>query len=209
MNNSKLEFEQVYAEFQPKVYRYLVRLIGVKEAEDLAQDVFVKVAKALGTFDDPAHLSTWIYHIATNASIDKMRSRSSKQLAAEIHSLTDADLNDKNVRSGKRQRSVEEQIMRKQMNECIQANIAILPEGYRLVLTLSELEGFKNSEIAVILGLSLGTVKIRLHRAKQKLKGLLLANCNFYRTECCGRLVCEPKGFATKNIKRLAAKNTD
>jgi DNA-directed RNA polymerase specialized sigma24 family protein len=74
-----------------------------------------------------------------------------KHPPSETHSLTDVDLNAKNDRPGSRQRSVEEQIARKQMNECIQANIAALPEGYRLILTLKELEGFKNSEIAAIL----------------------------------------------------------
>jgi len=209
MINSELEFEQVYADFQPPIYRYLTRLIGIKEAEDLTQDVFIKIGKALGTFKNRSQLSTWIYQIATNAAIDRMRSHSFKQEAAEAYSVTEAVLNEKGIGSNKRPRSIEEQIIRKEMNECIQEFVASLPANYRTVLVLSEMEGLKNSEIAAILGVSVGTVKIRLNRARERLKELLLANCNFYRTECCGRLACERKRPVPRNIKPFSAKNTD
>jgi RNA polymerase sigma-70 factor (ECF subfamily) len=71
--------------------------------------------------------------------------------------------------------------------------------------SLSELEGLKNSEIAAILGLTLNTVKIRLHRAKEKLRAELAANCIFYRTDC-NQLACEPKGPFRKKGKPLPAK---
>ena len=69
------------------------------------------------------------------------------------------------------------------MNECIRDFIEKLPEAYRTVLVLGELEGLRNKEIAEILGVTLDTVKIRLHRAREKLKEELVAHCDSYWIE--------------------------
>ena len=69
------------------------------------------------------------------------------------------------------------------MNECIQGFITKLPENYRTILVLSEFDGFKNDEIAKILGVSLETVKIRLHRGREKLKEVLGEHCEPYWIE--------------------------
>ena len=71
-------------------------------------------------------------------------------------------------------------LIENEMNECVRNYINTLPENYRSVLVLSELEVLKNLEIAEILGLTLDTVKIRLHRARARLKKVLQGNCNFY-----------------------------
>jgi RNA polymerase sigma-70 factor, ECF subfamily len=195
MTVPQLEFEQIYKQFQPRIHRYLTRLTGVKDAEDLTQDVFMKVNKALPAFRNEALLSTWIYKIATNAAIDKARSGSLKEETIRESGLEEADLaaiagqNDyRRAASG----SVEDQVVRSEMTECIRRYVAALPGNYRSVVILSELEGLKDSEIASVLELSLSTVKIRLHRAREKLKQVLAANCTFYRTEC-NVLACEPK----------------
>jgi RNA polymerase sigma-70 factor (ECF subfamily) len=67
-------FEEVYSEFQPKLYRYFVRLVGEREAEDLTQETMVKVNNALERFRGESSLSTWIYSIATNVARDRYRS---------------------------------------------------------------------------------------------------------------------------------------
>lgn len=205
MVNNEMEFEQVFAIFQPRIYRYLKRLVGINEVEDLTQDVFIKIGKALAMFKNQSQLSTWVYKIATNAAIDRMRNRSFQQEAIE-NCLTDRAVNERAICSCKKSLSIEEQVIRKEMNECIQGYIASLPENYRTVIVLSEMEGFPNSEIAAILGLSISTVKIRLYRAKRRLKELLKANCNFYRTEY-NELACEPQKHAAKNIKTIAMKH--
>ncbi|HML35114.1 MULTISPECIES: RNA polymerase sigma factor [Sporomusa] len=194
MGTHELQFDQVYAEFQPKIYRYLTRLIGLKDAEDVTQDVFIKVNRALHTFKKDSQLSTWIYQIATNAAIDRMRSQPFKQESAEQFNESDIDrLAAKNTYSYKKPLLIEDQVVRQEMNECIRNFVMDLPENYRTVAVLSEIEGLKDSEIAAILGVSINTVKIRLHRAKNNLRKLLLANCNFYRTDC-NELACEQKG---------------
>src|SRR3990170_1473164 len=74
MRSAMLEFEQIHAAFRAKIHRYLLRMVGEYEAEDLAQEVFVKVSQALKTFRGESELSTWIYRIATNADLDRFRS---------------------------------------------------------------------------------------------------------------------------------------
>jgi RNA polymerase sigma-70 factor (ECF subfamily) len=76
MNTIGLEFEHIHAAFRPKIERYLTRMIGEYEAEDLTQDVFVRISQALKTFRGECELSTWIYRIATNAALDRLRSPS-------------------------------------------------------------------------------------------------------------------------------------
>jgi RNA polymerase sigma-70 factor (ECF subfamily) len=68
-----VEFEEIYAEFQPKILNYLSRLMRRNEAEDTAQEVFTKVSRGLDSFKGQSRLSTWIYRIATNTAIDKLR----------------------------------------------------------------------------------------------------------------------------------------
>ncbi|QJW46829.1 hypothetical protein HA075_14035 [bacterium BFN5] len=84
------------------------------------------------------------------------------------------------------------------MNECINAYIETLPEKYRTILILSEIEGLKNQVIAEITDLNIGIVKIRLNRAKEKIKQILLEKFDFYQTSCCGKLACEPIGTIPK-----------
>lgn len=186
------DFEQLYATFEPKINRYLHRLLDPEDAVEVTQDVFFRAGKSLCSFNEASKLSTWLYKIATNAAIDKMRSRSYKQRASEITGMTESGF-DENARYLDRERcSVEEQIIRREMGECIQRYVSSLPDKYRIVLVLSEMEGLKHSQIAVIVGLSLDTVKIRYHRAKKMLRHLLTENCHFYRTDS-NELACESK----------------
>jgi RNA polymerase sigma-70 factor (ECF subfamily) len=173
-------------------------LVGEAEAEDLAQDVFVKVNQKLKTFSGESRLlSTWLYRIATNVALDRLRSpsfqkmvrdRLSKDSVAEGEIATEVKV----VWTGMKAPSVEQQLIRKEMNDCIRNFVEKLPENYKTVLVLSELEGLQNQEIAEILGLTLDTVKIRLHRARGKLKKELETHCNFYRDER-NELACDLK----------------
>lgn len=87
---------------------------------------------------------------------------------------------------------MEQQLIRREMNDCVQQFVANLPADYRSVMILSELKGLSNRRIAEVLGLSLATVKIRLHRARARLKADLAAGCSFYRDDR-NELACEPK----------------
>lgn len=176
------EFQEVYSAFHGKVRRYLTRLVGEHEAEDLTQEVFIKVSHGLIHFRGTAALSTWIYRIATNTALDKLRSPSFQRLAQEMLLIeSDEREEDKYIQFRGSVPSVDQQLIRKEMNACIRTVIKKLPEDYRTVIVLSELEELKNHEIAEILQVSLDTVKIRLHRARTKLKQELENLCCFYR----------------------------
>jgi RNA polymerase sigma-70 factor (ECF subfamily) len=172
-----LEFEEVHETFRPKIHRYLVRLVGEGEAEDLTQEVFVKVNRALKTFRGESQLSTWIYRIATNTALDKMRTSSFRQETGQI-SFDDAnETESKDLWTGEEMPSLEQQLLRIERNECFMEFVHRLPVKYRTVVVLSELEELKNSEITEILGLSLDVVKIRLHRGRTRLLQELKAHC--------------------------------
>ena len=204
MTGNDQEFHSIYKTFHPKIVRYLTHMVGRRDAEDLTQEVFVKVTQALKTFRGESQLSTWIYRIATNAALDKLRSPSFRRtgeesLSKESFEEGETEIADKDPWTGEETPSVETSLIRKEMNKCILDIVETLSENYRTVVFLSELEGFKNEEIAEILGLSLDTVKIRLHRARSRLRKELENHCTFYRDER-NELACDPKEF--QEIKR-------
>jgi RNA polymerase sigma-70 factor, ECF subfamily len=177
MSVNELEFQNIYDTYQPRILRFLVRLVGEPEAEDLAQEVFVKISQAIKTFRGESKLSTWLYRIATNAAIDRIRNVSFRQ-GAELSLLDDLnETGDKDVWTGEEAPSLEQQLMRKEMYECFMDYVKRLPANYRTVVVLSELEEFANSEIAEILGLSLDVVKIRLYRGRTRLLQELRTHC--------------------------------
>ena len=176
-----LDITQIYKEFHPKILRYLERLTGEKEeARDLAQEVFLKVDQGLSKFEGRASLSTWIYRIATNLSHDRFRSASFQK--GKKQTLTDEFIEenkeDKNVWTGEREVSAEQQLEGKEMSGCINRYIYDLNESYQQVLVLSEYEGLKNKEIASILGITIDTVKIRIHRGRTQLKKRMEKGCD-------------------------------
>ena len=198
MGNREVKFHEIHDTFRPKILRYLTNLVGRRDAEDLTQEVFVKVNQALKTFRGESQLSTWIYRIATNVALDKLRSPSFRQtggksLSGDSIGESEIEIMDKNPWTGENTPSIETSVVRKEMNQCIRGVVEKLPESYRTVVVLSELEGFRDDEIAEILGVSIHTAKIRLHRARARLKKDLEAHCNFYRDDQ-NEFACDLKG---------------
>jgi RNA polymerase sigma-70 factor, ECF subfamily len=174
------DFRAIYGEFQPKIHRYLTRLAGVTDAEDLTQEVFVRVIQALPGFRGESSVSTWVYRIATNAALDRLRSLSSQRA-------------DRVPPQGPGEGSgIEQELIRGEMQTCIRGYIEDLLPQYRSVVLLSEEAELPDQEIAEVLGISLETVKIRLHRARSRLRKDLGRGCTFYR-DGRNELACEPK----------------
>ncbi len=164
--------------------RYLVR--NAADAEDLAQEVFLRAHQQLQTLRDPAALESWLYQIATHLSIDKMRQRAKareRQVDAPVEELPLAD---------QRRPSPLTIVQQDEMSACVQRYMATLGDGYKAVLLLHDSDGLTADEIARLLQLPLTTVKMRLHRARRQLQAALEAACEFERN-AHGVFVCEPK----------------
>ena len=180
---SEGEFIKIHNEYYQKVIRYLVKIVGPNYAEDIAQDVFDKISRNLGGFRGKSKLPTWIYRIATNTAIDRLRSAAYKH-STEQRAL-EATTNEyiQNDPESHDQPAIDQAVIRKEMSGCVREFIGNLSPDYRTIIALSELEELTNREIADILEISLENVKIRLHRARAKLKKSLNDGCDFYRNK--------------------------
>ncbi|MHC4132309.1 MAG: RNA polymerase sigma factor [Planctomycetota bacterium] len=195
MKESHLKFDEVYDKFHEKVANYLERMVGKDESEDLAQEVFIKINKALKEFKGESTLSTWIYRISTNTALDRIRSRAFQNKAQKVNineSSNEPENKGNSIQIDQTSLSAEREAIRNEMNECIREFVDRLPIDYRTVIILSEIKDLKNQEIADILGVSLDTVKIRLHRARLKLKEIFEQGCDFYHDDS-GGLACDRK----------------
>jgi len=186
------DFQTVFNEFRPKIARYLARLAGHEESEDLCQEVFCKVNQRLPSFKGEAKLSTWLYRIATNAAVDHFRKKKAvcaRFVEACAEENWDADMV---TFPSEAYHSLQHGFEQREMNACIRQLFDTLPEKYRTILLLSEIEGFTNKEISEIVGLNLGTVKIRLLRGKEHLRSKVNNQCtlSFNRSN---EIVCERK----------------
>jgi RNA polymerase sigma-70 factor (ECF subfamily) len=189
---SNQTFNEIFDEYHPRVLRYLKRIVNPDDAEDLSQEVFDKINKGLNKFQGRSSLSTWIYRIATNTAIDKSRSAAYKY-EMEHHSFEDETSHESSgATTVKASPSTDQLVIRKEMSDCINEFIDNLSPDYKTVIVLSDLEGFANKEIAEILGISLDNVKIRLHRARVRLKKALQEGCDFYYTDG-NTLACDRK----------------
>ncbi|MGC2774162.1 MAG: RNA polymerase sigma factor [Bradyrhizobium sp.] len=186
-------FRTLYDANHQRVRALLVRIVGPQDAEDLAQLVFAKAAKALPGFRGDAQTSTWLYRIAANVAADWLRGRSAHEAMVTVP-LADATGEEADAHSPvlAARPSPEQELARKDMCDCIRGVIGRLPDDFRTVLVLGELGGFTDDEIARTLGISRGNAKVRLHRARTQLKLALQARCDFDRNED-NELVCEPK----------------
>ncbi|UCH22026.1 MAG: RNA polymerase sigma factor [Deltaproteobacteria bacterium] len=180
---SECEFIKIYNEYYQKVIRYLVRIVGANDAEDIAQEVFDKISQSLGGFRGNSKLSTWIYRIATNTAIDRLRSAGYKHSTQHSTFEEATDLDGRNGLASHDHPATDQALIRKEMSECVREFIGNLSPDYRTIIALSELEELTNKEIADILDISIENVKIRLHRARAKLKESLNDGCDFYHNE--------------------------
>lgn len=180
---TEYDFSTIYKDYHQKIIQYLSKIASPNEAEDLAQEVFNKISHALDGFKGESKLSTWIYRIATNTAIDKVRSASYKQSLDSTPLEDTSSIDNRSAKGLNRPPAVDEIVVRKEMTECVNEYIDDLPLNYRTVLVLSDLIGLSYREIADILEISLDNVKIRLHRARAKLKKSLKEGCDFYYTD--------------------------
>jgi len=201
MKDNRLKFDDIYDKFHQKIAGYLERMVGRQESEDLTQEVFMKIDKALKKFKGESTLSTWIYRISTNTALDRMRSRSFQKKTQKVtinESSNELEMEGGSIHAEQMSLSAEREAIRNEMNECIREFVDRLPIDYRTVIILSEIKDLKNQEIADILGVSLDTAKIRLHRARARLKEIFEEGCDFYHDKS-GRVACDRKQKKSEN----------
>lgn len=196
MEASAPDFRTLYDEFAPRIRRYLTRLVGESEAEDLTQEVFARAHGAMRTRRGDSLVSTWLYRIATNAAIDRLRAASRREVAVTASAPAGCGGEEEReiVSEGAalEAQEAERRVIRKEMRHCILDLVDRLPPVHRDVILLGELRDFRDQEIADALGITLEAAKMRLHRARGELRKLLQASCDLYRDEE-NELACDRK----------------
>ncbi len=177
VNSGESEFQQLYETYQPRILRYLTRLAGPDEAQDLSQEVFLRASRGLRAFRGEAQLSTWLYRIATHAAIDRSRSASFRHRVQDGLPEESEAAAAREAWTGEEPASLEKLLLQKDRARCFMRFVDDLPVNYRFVLLLSEIEELTTREIAAVLGLSQETVKIRLHRGRARLFKALREHC--------------------------------
>jgi RNA polymerase sigma-70 factor (ECF subfamily) len=160
--------EQVFREYGPRIYNLARRMLGSDaDAEDVTQDVLLQVVRKLDTFRGESALSTWLHRITVNAALAHRRKRALRSQRQVLDPL-EKFLEDGHHLGAVRPWAVgpEQQVLDRETHQLIEKSIAGLPEIYRDVYVLADVEGLPNQEIAEMLGLSLPAVKSRLHRAR-------------------------------------------
>jgi RNA polymerase sigma-70 factor, ECF subfamily len=162
-------FEDVVSFFQNKIYQHCFRMLGnAHEAEDIAQEAFIRAYVNIHSFDDRRKFSTWLYRIATNLTIDRLRKRKPDHyLDAEVKGTEGLDMYSQLADQG---RLPEEEVEGLELQRYIQYEISKLPPKYRSIIMLRYIEEFSLQEISEILDIPLGTVKTRIHRGREALR---------------------------------------
>jgi RNA polymerase sigma-70 factor, ECF subfamily len=194
-DETSLDLARVYEAYHDRVFAYVASLIGRDEADDVAQDVFVKIGRSLGTLEDRAKLTSWIYAITINTVRDRARTLSTRTdrpsgVPGFAREEREGDEPLSRVPDGT-SRTPEEIAIRNEMVACYLDYVKQLPPDYYEVYVLREFESLSNEDIARRLALNVGTVKIRLHRARTELNEVLRRNCRCYHNER-GELMAEP-----------------
>jgi RNA polymerase sigma-70 factor (ECF subfamily) len=163
-------FEDLYRKHYRRVYSICLRMTGnVAEAEDLTQEVFIQLHRKIGSFRGEAAFTTWLHRLTVNQVLMHFRKRSVRS------ELTTDD--------GEMPDSIDPETINPEAMPIVdriglESAISQLPNGYRTVFVLHDVEGYEHEEIARLLGCSAGTSKSQLHKARLKLRRLLLQRAN-------------------------------
>jgi RNA polymerase sigma-70 factor (ECF subfamily) len=149
-------FEALYRAHLPRVYSLVRRMSGGRDADELTQDVFVRVWQKLGTFRGDAAFSTWLHRLAVNVVIERFRADTLRR-----QRLRDGDDIFETLPAPSRSRD---------LSMDFETALARLPDGARQIFVLHDVEGYKHHEIGSLLGISAGTSKAQLHRARMMLR---------------------------------------
>lgn len=170
-----------------RIFRYIMSMVrDTDEAQDLTQETFLRAYQRRDSLREAGAQTAWLYRIATHVSLDRLR-----QYARRSPMESDTDLDQVEVPEPDTP-SLQQAIEQDEMSACVQRYLNRLSDSYRAVILLYDMHDLTAPEIAQLLGESLANVKIRLHRARLKLKNALASGCEFSYDER-DVLTCESK----------------
>jgi len=167
LDGEERAFAELVERYQTRLLNFIYRTIGDREkAEDLVQEVFIRVYRHLHRFDRSKKFSTWIYTIASNLAKNELRNRSRNPLVLFQTIRKNWQDDDRPLQFEDSSTRPDDLYRKRHLRELVESSVAQLPEHHREVFVLRELEGKSYEEIAEITETNLGTVKSRLNRAR-------------------------------------------
>jgi len=162
-------FQELVERYHTRLLNFIYRTIGDRDrAEDLVQETFVRVYRHLHRFDPTKKFSTWIYTIASNLAKNELRNRSRNPLVLFQAIKKNWEADHRPLQWEDSSYSPDDLFRKRHLREQVEKAVTELPEHHRVVFVLREMEGKTYEEISEITGVTLGTVKSRLNRARNK-----------------------------------------
>lgn len=167
-------YELLLKRYNQTMFRTIRSYLAEEEVEDTMQEAYVKAYEKLGSFQFQSAFSTWLIRIGINEALQVIRKKKrSRIIPLHEHESSAGAMTHA---SGPASQNPERQIINQEGMVLLEKSIGQLPEKYRIIYILREIEGMKNPEISACLDISESNVKVRLHRAKQLIKEVLLSN---------------------------------
>ncbi len=168
-NRGKVAFQELVGRYHDRLLNFIYRTIGDRDrSEDLVQETFVRVYRHLHRFDPTKKFSTWIYTIASNLAKNELRNRSRNPMVLFQAIKKNWDADHRPLQWEDRSYAPDDLFRKRHLRAQVEKAVEELPEHHRVVFVLREMEGKTYEEISEITGVTLGTVKSRLNRARNK-----------------------------------------
>lgn len=149
-------------------------LANEEDARDCVQDAFIRAITKLDSFEGRSSIRTWLHRIVVNTALGHLRKRKRRGEASIDDLMPDFDANGCRIEPSWRfEEPVEKSLEKRETKKLVRESIERLPESYRIVLVLRDIEGYDTAEVAEMLETNVGVIKTRLHRARAALKKLL------------------------------------
>lgn len=178
---------ELFRTYHDRILRYIVGLVQDRaEAEDLTQETFLRAFRGADSLRDPNAVRGWLYRIATHVCLDRLRQRVPH---VSLHGEEGGRRSESVVSESPSALEVAE---RGETSACVQRCLDFLPDSFRAVILLHEAHSLTAAQIAELLGVSLATIKIRLHRARRRLQTVMEIGCAVSESSR-GVPCCEPK----------------
>lgn len=183
--------EPALERYRTKIHRHVRSLVRDRsDAEDLTQETLLRAHEQLASLRDPGALGVWLYRIATRLCYDHLRREASSPAPDDRRGGAAADRPEERVPDGGP--DLDQLVDNAAMSACGERLLDTLPDAYRAVLLLHDLQGLTSAEIARLMRCTPGSVKIRLHRARGRFREALERECELYRDQR-GVLLGSPK----------------